>query len=532
MGPLPPFFLDVTDTEFVGNGPELAKKGRTKSNTIRRKINIALLCNERGLPLRWQVFAGNQDEAGVMLDQIRTVGRRPWARNVPIVVDRALGRTKYLRQLMQTRAHFITALTRHEIPSYRVELPDIPEPQGTGRDALKHLANTITNAGFRRVDDSLFVRELGIISKNTTRTSSPPQDVNNRCAVALRQALEMIDLVQSGEFGSYRTAAAQLGLSKGLATKYRKLCRLEGAIQSQVLSGSAQGVAIDRLLNIAKLPADEQKQAFEDLLKLRDQGKLPKPRRTQTTAPKPKTDHDPVTLRGVVYFNPQLLADQRATAQRRLDHLQSFVARLNIELQNPRSRRKKADVLRLIERELRNRRLWDLHDVSVEVSQHDDRSCLQAKLHRIETKWRKKRRLDGFSVIVTRPESTLDAVDLCRRYRCKETVEHDFRTIKSQIGLRPIWHHNESKVKAHVSICMLALLLERDLDHALNGTSSATMALEELSTCCLNLYPTSEDTEPAYLITTPDERQAKILDTLKMQYLTDELRLTESLHPR
>jgi len=51
-------FLDVTDTWFVGHGPELAERAKTKEGLFARKVGIVLLCNERGLPLRWQVIGG------------------------------------------------------------------------------------------------------------------------------------------------------------------------------------------------------------------------------------------------------------------------------------------------------------------------------------------------------------------------------------------------------------------------------------------------------------------------------------------
>jgi transposase len=44
-------------------------------------------------------------------------------------------------------------------------------------------------------------------------------------------------------------------------------------------------------------------------------------------------------------------------------------------------------------------------------------------------------------------------------------VEHAFRVLKSQLLLRPVWHHYSGRVEAHVMICVLAYALWKTLDH-------------------------------------------------------------------
>jgi DDE family transposase len=43
-------------------------------------------------------------------------------------------------------------------------------------------------------------------------------------------------------------------------------------------------------------------------------------------------------------------------------------------------------------------------------------------------------------------------------------VEHAFRVLKSQLLLRPVWHHYSGRVEAHVMICVLAYALWKTLD--------------------------------------------------------------------
>ena len=44
-------------------------------------------------------------------------------------------------------------------------------------------------------------------------------------------------------------------------------------------------------------------------------------------------------------------------------------------------------------------------------------------------------------------------------------VEHAFRVLKSELLLRPVWHHYSERTQAHVMICVLAYALWKTLDH-------------------------------------------------------------------
>ena len=69
--------------------------------------------------------------------------------------------------------------------------------------------------------------------------------------------------------------------------------------------------------------------------------------------------------------------------------------------------------------------------------------------------------LDGFYVLRTPiPAGELDAPGVVTAYKNLKYVERDFRHLKADdLDLRPIWHHLEERVKAHVLICMLGCYL-------------------------------------------------------------------------
>jgi transposase len=92
--------------------------------------------------------------------------------------------------------------------------------------------------------------------------------------------------------------------------------------------------------------------------------------------------------------------------------------------------------------------------------------------------------IEGKYIIATSEKdmSVLDAVAL---YKDLSNVEQGFREIKDVLAMRPIWHHIESRVKAHIFVAALALLVERMIDRRLKEAGadlSSARAMQALST--------------------------------------------------
>jgi hypothetical protein len=78
-------------------------------------------------------------------------------------------------------------------------------------------------------------------------------------------------------------------------------------------------------------------------------------------------------------------------------------------------------------------------------------------------------RLDGVYVLRTPvPQSELDTHATVHSYKALSTVERAFRSCKTvDIEVRPIYHWNEDRVRAHVFLCLLAYHLEWHMRQAL-----------------------------------------------------------------
>jgi hypothetical protein len=76
--------------------------------------------------------------------------------------------------------------------------------------------------------------------------------------------------------------------------------------------------------------------------------------------------------------------------------------------------------------------------------------------------------LDGLYVLRTSvPVERLDSVDVVRAYKRLSRVERAFRGLKAvDLQVRPIHHHTEPRVRAHILLCLLAYYVQWHLERA------------------------------------------------------------------
>jgi IS4 transposase len=77
--------------------------------------------------------------------------------------------------------------------------------------------------------------------------------------------------------------------------------------------------------------------------------------------------------------------------------------------------------------------------------------------------------LDGKWLLRTN-DHTLSPEDLAAAYKQLIAVERGWRDMKGALRLRPVFHHREDRIRAHVQLCWLALLLIRVAENAVGET--------------------------------------------------------------
>jgi transposase len=76
---------------------------------------------------------------------------------------------------------------------------------------------------------------------------------------------------------------------------------------------------------------------------------------------------------------------------------------------------------------------------------------------------------DGKWLIRT-SDDTLTPTDLALAYKQLFQVERGWRDLKGALRLRPVYHHREDRIRSHIQLCWLGLLLIRVAENATGDT--------------------------------------------------------------
>lgn len=94
------------------------------------------------------------------------------------------------------------------------------------------------------------------------------------------------------------------------------------------------------------------------------------------------------------------------------------------------------------------------------------------------------RLMDGKLLLVTNTAAAdLSPAEVVKRYKSLADIERGFRVLKSEIEMGPIYHRLPDRIRAHASICFIALILYRVMRTKLHASStglSPERALEKL----------------------------------------------------
>ena len=96
----------------------------------------------------------------------------------------------------------------------------------------------------------------------------------------------------------------------------------------------------------------------------------------------------------------------------------------------------------------------------------------------------REKKYEGKYLIQT-DQTAMTPLEAVAQYKELNEVERGFRSLKDPLGMRPIWHRRERRVRAHIFVAALAFLLERMLERALKDAGvplSAQAALTALQT--------------------------------------------------
>jgi len=556
-------FADVTDTHFEGIGPEMAEQTRTKKDIPNKRcLSIGLLANQHGFPMEWHTMGGKTKDWANIRELICSLQQRGWLEQAPLVMDRTMGNPANIAWLKQQRIRFLTAAHVSSIDTYTsrletshlddVEVNDLDEAECSDEeldenyeDNIERVAQAARDAGLTEIHERLFVVDLEVqvaaceLPKQSDQLDAPTKKRprGGTLFTQLTRALSLREERLAEQGMTHKELGQRHGISAGRVGQLLTLTRLCEQAQQRILERGP------RVRLSEKKARALTKRTPEDQLAAIDEATVEELEQSEAcvdgTQAKSASPHAPMgELAMAAYFNPRLFVDIRLRTQRHLRELHQRVDELNAELRNAKRSRRRDPTYNKLSRELRRRGYLRLFDIELEPltltsAAGNEINSFQFKLTRNEEQWRQRRQYDGYVLLLAHPQIERSAVERVQLYRAKDAVEKDFQVIKSLVRLRPVFHYTDVKVRAHITVCMLALLLERTLRKRLADAGldmSARACIEHLQTTHLNERHVDEHRFFDLTRTTP--MQQRILESLDLQHLADQDAIAKNIAPR
>jgi len=153
--------------------------------------------------------------------------------------------------------------------------------------------------------------------------------------------------------------------------------------------------------------------------------------------------------RFIVCHNPAEAERDQARREQRLARIEAELARLKAQRERAKTK---------AERDAHQRGECALRDHKTL-----SRYLRQTKTGRLvidRDKIRAEERLDG-KYLLTTSDPSLSAEDVALGYKQLLEAERSFRDLKGTLALRPVFHRKDERIRAHVLICFLALVIIR-----------------------------------------------------------------------
>jgi len=170
-------------------------------------------------------------------------------------------------------------------------------------------------------------------------------------------------------------------------------------------------------------------------------------------------------IRCVLSYSPRIAAETREGRMQRLCEADVFVKERTNRLKKPASKGRKPTPQGTYDRirdYLRDKGLLSLYRLEIngeKLSVGPDKKARE---------WEEV--IDGLLLLET-TDLISPAEEIVRRYKELAEIERGWRSLKSTLLLRPVYHWTEERIRAHVFICVLALQIERWMRKRFDGTS-------------------------------------------------------------
>lgn len=136
--------------------------------------------------------------------------------------------------------------------------------------------------------------------------------------------------------------------------------------------------------------------------------------------------------------------------------------------------------------------------------------------------------MDGKLLLVTNARGLVPA-EVVARYKALADIERGFRVLKSEIEIGPVFHRLPQRIKAHASICFMALVLYRVMRQRLRAADSGLSperALEQLQRLQHHRIRVNQADQPISGISRISDIQSRVFEALKLKKPTQPQQLS------
>jgi transposase len=170
-------------------------------------------------------------------------------------------------------------------------------------------------------------------------------------------------------------------------------------------------------------------------------------------------------VRFIMAYSPDIAEQSKATRQGKLDKADAWLAQVLGKLAKPSGKGRKPTAQGAYDRirdYLRDRNLLRWYQVEIVDG------VVNLKKNRQALNWEEV--IDGVLLLET-SDMTIPAQNIVKHYKELAEVERGWRSLKSTLQLRPVYHWTERRIRAHVFICVIALQMERWMRNKLRDIS-------------------------------------------------------------
>ncbi|MGC8618211.1 MAG: IS1634 family transposase, partial [Thermoplasmata archaeon] len=154
-----------------------------------------------------------------------------------------------------------------------------------------------------------------------------------------------------------------------------------------------------------------------------------------------------------------------------------------------------------------SRKGMDLINALGKLKAYTKSSCTELNTKKIDD----MKKLAGRFMIVT--DTDLPVADIVKGYKDLWKIERSFRTLKSFIDIRPVYHRKSERIGAHVFVCVLSLLISRLIEKETGMTiSEASRSLSYLKVTPVRLR------SGTVMMRSESETAARVLKQLGVAY--------------